>query len=311
MSLIVFTSFKGSPGTTLTALAAAAAWPTVDERRKLFLEADPDGGSIAINYQLGTKPGLISLAAAARKGLARDDLWDHAQELPGGLPVVLAPDGPEQATGVLRTSARELGEWLQQLPDVDVIADIGRLSLGSPAVELAAGADAVLVVVRPVADQLRPAAQRMNSLAQICPRLGWVLIGNEPYSETEVASAYNFPVVAVIDDDKRAAKALEDGVSPNKVRRSNMVRSVSTMTSMLHTWLHPPTETPAPVPEPDSPPTSKRGRKSKRRSRRRKGDNPSSEAEPTTQSPPVASPAPPGPAAGEYTSRWHVAKEAL
>lgn len=53
MALVCFVSQKGSPGTTTTALAVAAAWLTPDGRRKLFVEADPFGGVLALRYQLG------------------------------------------------------------------------------------------------------------------------------------------------------------------------------------------------------------------------------------------------------------------
>ncbi len=239
MSLVCFASFKGSPGTTLTALATAAAWPTDGNRRKLLLEADADGGALALRYQLPTKPGLISLAAAARRGLSKDQIWDHAQSLPGGLPAVLAPDGPEQANEVLRGSGRELGRWLSSLPDIDVIADVGRLSIGSAAFELVSAADAVLGVVRPTAIELQPAAQRMVALSAYGLRVGWVLIGEKPYTANDVSRAYGLPVVHVVEHDDRGAKQMETGTSPNKLRRSSLVRSIAGLADTLSEWLHP------------------------------------------------------------------------
>ena len=164
MALICFASQKGSPGVTLTALAVAAAWPTYEGRRKLLIEVDADGGSLAIRYQLGRQPGLLTLAAAGRHGLGRDELWAHAQELPGGLAAILAPERADRATAVLSANAKNLGAWLAALPDVDVIADCGRLSPTSPAVVFAAHADLVLFVARPTAEQIQPAAERAAAL---------------------------------------------------------------------------------------------------------------------------------------------------
>ena len=257
MSLVCFASFKGSPGTTITALAAAAAWPTPDNRRKLLLEADADGGTLALRYRLPTKPGLLSLAAATRHGLAPEQLWDHAQSLPGGLPVVLGPEGPEQATEVLRSNGRELGQWLRSLPGVDVIADVGRLSLGSAAFELARSADAVLGVARPVAAQLQPAAQRLTALGPYGPRVGWVLIGDKPYSAEAVTEAYGLPVVHVVAEDRRGASLMESGSNPKKLRRTTLVRSVTGLSEALVEWLHPLVDdewTPPATPEPDPAP---------------------------------------------------------
>jgi hypothetical protein len=261
VTLVCFASFKGSPGTTLTALATAAAWPSPPDRRKLLLEADADGGTLAIRYRLPTKPGLLSLAAAARHGLAPEQVWDHAQLLPGGLPVVLGPEGPEQATEVLRSNGRDLGQWLRSLQGVDVIADVGRLSLGSAAFELARSADAVLGVARPEATQLQPAAQRMLALGPYGPRVGWVLIGEKPYSAQAVTDAFGLPVVHVVADDRRGARLLESGSNPAKLRRSTLVRSVTGLAESLAAWLHPAADAadddgeplPAPPPAPSVP----------------------------------------------------------
>jgi MinD-like ATPase involved in chromosome partitioning or flagellar assembly len=236
MALVCFASFKGSPGATLTALATAAAWPLEPGRRKLLLEADADGGVLALRYQLPARPGLLSLAAAARRGLADDQLWDHAQLLPGGLPVILGPDGPHQATEVLRAGGRDLGRWLRALPHVDVIADVGRLSIGSAANEVAAEADCLLGVARPVAAQLGPAAQRLSALANHGLRVGWVLIGDRPYSAAEVQRAYGLPVIHVIEEDNRGAQQMEAGTNPAKLRRSTLVRSVASLAGTLSGW---------------------------------------------------------------------------
>lgn len=59
-------SQKGAPGVTLTSLLLAAAWPSTPGRRKLLLEADPSGGSLALRYRLGLETSLITLAVAAR-----------------------------------------------------------------------------------------------------------------------------------------------------------------------------------------------------------------------------------------------------
>jgi MinD-like ATPase involved in chromosome partitioning or flagellar assembly len=236
VTLVCFASAKGSPGVTTTALAVAASWVRAG-RRRLLLEADADGGSVALRYQMPTKPGLISLAAAARKELDRNELWDHAQLLPGGLAAVLAPEGPEQAAMALRSISRELGPWLRDLPDVDVVADLGRLSVASPALELARSADALLLVARPVANQLQPAAQRLAAIARLGPKVGWVMIGDRPYAPSEVEAAYGFPVVTVLPADRRTAGALETGANPNRIRRTTLVRSIADLAGSLVGWL--------------------------------------------------------------------------
>lgn len=253
MSLIVFGSQKGSPGATLTALAVAAAWPTTPGRRKLFLEADPDGGVIAVRYRLGREPGLLSLAAAGRHGINRGDLWSHTQEIPGGLPVVVAPDRPDQATAALTTSGATLGPWLQSLPDVDVIADVGRFSPSSPAQTFAATADLVVMVARPNAEQIQPGAERLKALQMRTPNVGWCLIGSKPYSAEEIEAVHGIQVLGSIADDPRGANALETGASPVRVRRSALVRSAATFAASLAQWLHPEPDDRIASTEPESP----------------------------------------------------------
>jgi MinD-like ATPase involved in chromosome partitioning or flagellar assembly len=250
VTLICFASFKGSPGVTSTALATAAAWPQAVGRHKLFLEADADGGAVALRFQLPTVPGLISLAAAARSGLYRDQLWDHVQVLPGGLPAVLAPDGPEEATVVIRGIGRELGQWLGGLTDVDVIADLGRLSIGSPSWELVRSAQAVLIVARPEVPLLQPSAERMAALAGSGLPVGWVLIGDRPYSAQQVAGAYGFPVIEVLPADQKVARSLEGGTHPARLRRSTLVRSVAALAERLSASVERPTPSALPPAQP-------------------------------------------------------------
>lgn len=238
MALVVFGSQKGSPGASLTALAVAAAWPTDPLRRTLLVEADPDGGVLAIRYQLGREPGLLSLAASGRHGVARGDLWSHTQEIPGGLAAVVAPDRPDQATAALHAAGATLGPWLQSLPDVDVIADVGRLSPSSPALSFAAAADMILMVARPTAEQIQPAAERVNTLQTVNPKVGWCLIGDSPHPPDEIERVHKVTVVGVLADDPKGAAALERGGSARRVRRSALVRSASELSASIEAWVH-------------------------------------------------------------------------
>ena len=244
MGLICFVSQKGSPGTTLTALAVAASWPTENGRRKLFVEADPFGGVLALRYQLGVEPGLLTLAAGVRGGINGSEVWNHAQELPGGLPAIVGPDRPDQANAVLSATGAKLGRWLADLEGVDVICDVGRVGSNSPARDLLACADLVLMVARPVAEQLQPAAQHLTSLGLDEDRFGWVLIGERPHNRAEVEAAFSIPVIGVIGDDPRGAAALEHGASGGRLRRSLIVRSATTLAHHLAERLTPPEQLP-------------------------------------------------------------------
>jgi len=235
VTLVCFGSVKGSPGVTLTALLTAAVWPVRDGRRKVLLEADPDGGSLAVRYQMPTRPGLLSLAAATGNTLSRDGIWEHAQTLPGGLAAVVAPPSPDQASVAMRSVGADMGDWLSAA-SIDVIADIGRISPSAPTARFMSSADAVLVVARPTADQLQPAAARMQALSDR-QQVGWVLIGDRPYSPHDVAEAYGLPVVSVLPHDGRAAARLIEGADPGRLKRSPLVREVGRFAESLTSWL--------------------------------------------------------------------------
>ncbi len=239
MTLLCFASQKGSPGTTAVALAVAAALEVSPGRRKLLMEADTTGGTLAIRYRLPVEPGLVTLAAGVRAGIEPEGLWRHAQELPGGLPVVVCPDGPEQVHAALAASGAQLGRFLNDLRGVDVICDVGRLAPDSPALDFAAQASAVLMVARPTAEQLQPAARRMAMLRPRVGNLGWVLIGQKPHGPAEVETTFDFPVVGVIADDRRSVTSIEAGAMTKRIRRHPFVRSSATLAATLADWLAP------------------------------------------------------------------------
>ncbi len=252
MTLICIASQKGSPGASAAALAVAAAYRPGEGRRKLLLEADLSGGALALRFRLPTEPGLVTLAAAARAGLTDDELWRHVRQLPGGLPAVVCPEGPDQVHSALAAAGPLLGRILAERRDLDVICDLGRLQPGSPAIDVAIEATALLMVARPTAEQLQPAARRMLALRPRIRNLGWLLVGERPHGPGEVEATFGFPVVGVLADDRRPVEAIEGGAVTRRVRRHPFVRSATTVAATLGTWLSP-IASPAPVDEPEAP----------------------------------------------------------
>jgi hypothetical protein len=239
VTLLCFASQKGSPGTSAAALAVAAALRPGPGRRKLLLEADGSGGVLAIRYRLPFEPGLVTLAAAARAGLEPDDLWRHTAELPGGLAAVVCPDGAEQVGAALAAAGGPLGRHLAERRDIDVVCDVGRLPPESPAIDFVVEATALLMVARPTAEQLQPAARRMQSLRARVRNIGWLLVGERPHGPAEVEATFGFPVVGVLADDRRSVEAIEGGALTRRVRRHPFVRSAVTVADTLGGWLAP------------------------------------------------------------------------
>ncbi|MET9758684.1 hypothetical protein ABZ016_06455 [Streptomyces sp. NPDC006372] len=171
MALIALAADKGSPGVTTAAVALSAVWP----RRVLLAEADPAGGDLvyrsaaAHGGPLDPNTGMLSIAATARRGLAPDQLWDHVQPLSGGLEVLVGLGISEQAAG-LAGLWPTLGHAFSSLADsphaaADVIADCGRISGDTPAVELFPHASLVLLVSRTEPEALARVRDRAAALA--------------------------------------------------------------------------------------------------------------------------------------------------
>ncbi len=224
MTMIVVGSVRSSGATTL-ALALAGSL-----ERAVLVEADADGGVLALRYGLSREPGLSTLATYRQGSGAA--LLDHAQALPGGLPAIVAPESPGRATHLLRTAGARLAALLAGVEGLDVVVDAGRLSPSSPVLCLVPPALVTLVVARPTAEELVAAAERVASLGDSA-RL--VLAGPGPYTSSQVTAQLGCPVLATIADDVRAARALAEGGSSRVLARSALLRSARTLAASLFT----------------------------------------------------------------------------
>ncbi len=232
MSLVSLGSAHGSPGVTTTALALAATWP--EHRRCLLVEADPFGGVIVARYGLGDTPGFSSLAAAGRRGLEDDVVWRHAQQLPGGIRVLVGPASADEAYAVLRDLAGAFAAWSAAHTEVDVIVDCGRLALGFPAVGPLLEVGGLMVLTRSTLDQLRPSAHRVMSLRDSGVDASLLLVGDQTYGAHEVTVTLGVPVAGVVAWDPRAAAVLTGTQGAVRdLRRSPLVRSVGTLADRL------------------------------------------------------------------------------
>jgi len=88
-----------SSGATTLAAATAACWPA--DRKVLLVELDPAGGTLAAASGWPPEPGLVSLAAAARRHTDPNLIWEHCQVLPGGAAVLAGPVSAERARSSL------------------------------------------------------------------------------------------------------------------------------------------------------------------------------------------------------------------
>jgi hypothetical protein len=207
--LTVVGSLKASAGATTVAAVLGYC------RRATVVEADPAGGDVA-GWMGWPDVGLSDLAAAAvRHGRLRvEDLRGCARITPAGVPVVAAPLGPEGAAG---STARVVEALPKLATETDLVVDAGRLDPAAPAARLLARADAVVLLVVPVAGELARLRARLPGLVRLCGRrLAVVLVdaacsGQLRYPAGEVSRVLGCPVAAWLPYDPRTAAMVATG----------------------------------------------------------------------------------------------------
>ncbi|KAA2246241.1 chromosome partitioning protein [Solihabitans fulvus] len=225
--LVAVVSVKGSPGVTTFSVALAARWPA--PARVLLVEAEPSGGDVATRFSLASTPGLVSLAAAARRSGDPATVWQHGQTLPGGLPVVTAPPDADRAQAALAALADPstgtgILEAAAHAPDTVAIVDCDRIDTGSVAMPIVRSADGMILLTRAHADDLAHLARRLPAMGRWTSRPVMLLVG-EGYSPVEVARELGVQPLGRIPDDPRGAAVLCGRPSVARPRRSGPARS--------------------------------------------------------------------------------------
>jgi hypothetical protein len=233
VSLVAFASVKGSPGVTTAVVAVAASWP--EDRPLLVAEVDPAGGDLAARFGLTEEPGLMSWSAAARRSSAAKELPRHVQELPGGIRLLVAPAGSEQAGGALRLLDARAPGGFDTSQDGDVLADCGRLALSRPSHPLLSEASLLILLVRPALADLAHLASRIEGLRKEAGDVAIVLAGPGPYPAKEVAGTLGVEVLGQLPLDPQGA-ALCSGAKAGSSRaasRSPLLRAARSLTDAL------------------------------------------------------------------------------
>lgn len=221
MKVLTVASVRGAPGVTTTSLLLASTFADAP-----VVEADLDGGVLAVRYGLGREPGLTTFAAA---GSDDGSGWRaHAQDA-GGVPVLVGPDAPSASAALWRTAGERITHELVASDGVAVV-DAGRLR--SP-VPIVAASDLLLILLHPVAEQLVALSHVSPMLPQVARgQAGVVFVGDGPYSSVDVERSIGVTVIGALPDDQSAAEALRDGgASATRLSRSRLARAVATLGS--------------------------------------------------------------------------------
>lgn len=166
MGLVALASAKGSPGVTTTTLALGALWP----RPVIVAECDASGADVPLRMEnaaggvLDPDRGLLSLAAAGRKGLRSELVLAHTQRVIGGLDVLVGPRVAEQAAGMTNFWPL-LGASLDALPGRDVLADCGRIGATSPQTSVLRAARLLILVCTVEPSSVVHLRERLTALA--------------------------------------------------------------------------------------------------------------------------------------------------
>ena len=251
MSVIALTSVTGSPGVTTTAVALAVSWP----RPVILVEADPVGASSVLpgflRGQYRHQHGILDAAVSARAGTLAEDVAGFLIDLPGtGHARLLAGcSRPEQADTMTR-SWPVLAPALAQVSaatGIDVLLDAGRLSQAGAPLPALGTADRVLLLTGSTLPALHIARAWLPTIRGTLvddTRLGLLVVGEgQPYRATEIAHHLGTPVVGVLAQDPPAARAWSTGA--RHPRRSDLARSITTLTTTLTTAPGRRTPTPA------------------------------------------------------------------
>jgi MinD-like ATPase involved in chromosome partitioning or flagellar assembly len=223
MTVVAVASVRGAPGVTTTALLLASCLDG-----PLLVEADLSGGVLAVRYGLGREPGLTTLAATNTREPAR--LFDHAQNA-GGVPVLVGPDAADASEALWRTAGEALATMIHDASGWAVV-DAGRLQRLTPIVRRAA---LVLLVVRPVAEQLVGATHAVASLRRsIDGNVEVVLAGDGPYRASDVEPTLGSHVVAHLPNDPVTAEHMRDGGGTGaRIGRSRLSRAVTVLAEQV------------------------------------------------------------------------------
>lgn len=248
MTAVAFVSAKGSPGVTTTALLLAAVWPG----GALLLEADPAGGDLRaqfsdpISQPLRADRGVVSLLTA--QPLARaasvdgaNELLEHSQKLPGGLPVVLGPSNASQVealrpqwTELTHAVARSLRCGSTVVVDAGRLGDPSSLSLTLPLLRTCA---TTVVVARTTVTSLSHARDLLGLLAQVDVPTELLLIG-DARDTVDVPQSLGIAThhVHCLPDDPDSAMALS-GPWTRRLDRSRLLIAARRTASSLHAAL--------------------------------------------------------------------------
>ncbi|TDD59879.1 hypothetical protein E1263_13170 [Kribbella antibiotica] len=241
MALVALASAKGSPGVTTASLVIGALWP----RQVLLAECDPSGSDVGIRMTapggtpLNSDRGLVSLAAASRKGLGDEVVMQHSQQLDGGLDVLLGVRSPEQVGG-MGGLWHPLGVTFNQMQTGDVLADCGRISSTSPQLPIIHSARLIVMVCSATGSSVAHLRERLATLVHhVDAQLGVIVVADPKKRDAvkqvwSVLDAMSAPVRhrwhLALDP---VGAAFFEGQGHGRLEKTQLIRSATDITAEM------------------------------------------------------------------------------
>lgn len=206
MTVVALAVTGGLTDSAEIALHIASLWP----RPVTVVEADPDGGRLAIRNDWPPRPGLVDLASVSRSASGSGG-ESQARRLDARRRVVVAPPSPEAVIAALRLLSSSTHR-LDDLLGGDVLIDVGRIRPESPASPLVAAADRRVLVVRRDAEDVVATIHRRNLLESFGDWL--VLPAGGRYPIDQVRTTLSWKVGAdLLPSNKKEAGLLRATIS--------------------------------------------------------------------------------------------------
>lgn len=242
MTIWAVGSLHGAPGATTLAMGLGAAWPATTGRARVVLEADPDGGVLAARFDgLRADRTIADAVVALRREFDLERLLSSTRTVWDGLPVIPAHPSAEQTAAVLVNAAERVAAGLALATDVDVIADVGRLTARSSALPLAHRAVVTLLVSRTRFEDVACLTARARELRSAGVEPALVAVGSRPYEPSDVAGEAGLPLLATLPHDPASAAVLSgEGGADGRLRRSLLWRTICDLASQLLQYAAPP-----------------------------------------------------------------------